>query len=64
MEEADCGYCVPAEDYEAFADAMEQFANNPDKDRLGNNSLRYCKEHFSKKKIIDQLEKKLKELAK
>ena len=64
MEEADCGYCVPAEDYGAFADAMEQFANNPDKDRLGNNSLRYCKEHFSKKKIIDQLEKKLKELAK
>ena len=62
IDEAECGYCAAAEDYEGLAEIIIKFSELKDSQKLGDNSLKYCNEHFSKEKIISELENKLFEM--
>lgn len=59
IKEAECGFCVAAEDSDGLVDCIEQFLN-ADKTALGNNARKYYEEHFQKddfiKKLISELE--------
>ena len=55
IEEAECGFCGPAEDGERLAENILQFAN-ADKAQMGQNAKAYYKRQFDKTKFIDSLE--------
>lgn len=63
LSEAGCGYCAPAEDGKAFARAVEQFLSCPHKEQLGENAKAYCRDHFTRQKCIENLERELINLA-
>lgn len=58
IREADCGWCVPAEDSKSLADLLLKLSKT-DKTILyhkGENGRKYSQEHFDFKKCIDNLE--------
>ena len=61
--ESGCGFCAPAEDAEALAQAVRAFLVCPNRECLGENGLRYYQEHFSRNRFMDVLEQELKEQA-
>lgn len=56
IEEANCGYCSPAEDSIKLADNIREFAEERDKHiEYGQNARKYYDSNFSKKKYIGKL---------
>ena len=62
INEADCGRCSPTGDSKALATIILDFLNMSKKERetelerLGNNARKYFDLHFSKEKLMDELE--------
>ena len=63
IQKAECGFCAPPEDPEAFANVVRQFMNYPAPEQLGQNGLVYYQRFFTKKHHMDKLESMLLELA-
>ncbi len=64
IDRANCGLCVPAEDYQKLADIIRQFAYNIDNAlTLGRNARLYYDENFSKEKYMDRLNSLIQEIA-
>lgn len=63
VAKANCGFCAPADDPEAFAQVVRQFLTVEEPHQLGANGRKYYEEHFTKKHHMDKLEGMLKELA-
>lgn len=63
IAQSGCGFCADADDAEGLAEAVLQFVNCTDKATLGENGRLYYKEHFSRGKFIDMLEKQLEECS-
>lgn len=57
VREANCGVCAPIGDAETLAQAILSLINNPALAQMGKNSVEYSKVHFSKVKLMDELEK-------
>lgn len=57
IEEAKCGYCVPAEDSKGLANMMLDFSKKTSNEMnmIGKNSLNYYNENFNKEIIINKL---------
>lgn len=64
IKNAECGFCAPPDDPEAFAEIVKQFIAHPDPIKLGRNGHSYYQKFFTKKHHMDQLESMLKTLAK
>jgi len=56
IHDADCGYCVPAEDSHALAQAVLSFLRDPKKQDYGLHARRYFDGHFDRKIFFDRLE--------
>ena len=56
IRDADCGYCVPAEDSHALAQAVLAFLRDPQKQEYGLHARRYFDGHFDRKIFFDRLE--------
>lgn len=63
VNQAQCGFCAPSDDPEAFAEVVRRFLAVKDPQLLGLNGRKYYEEHFTKKRHMDKLEQMLKELA-
>ena len=63
IKKAECGFCAPPDDPEAFAAVVRQFIAHPDPTSLGRNGSLYYQKHFTQKHHMDQLESMLKSLA-
>lgn len=61
---AGCGFCAPAEDSTALAQAVAQFLSCPDREALGKNARVYYQDHFSREQFMNTLEQELKALQK
>ncbi len=61
IKEAECGFCVPAEDYEALAQSIKDFLN-ADKEVLCRNARKYYEENFKKEDFIKRLTEELRKL--
>ncbi len=61
IREAECGFCVPAEDYEALAESIRAFLVS-DKETLGKNARKYYEENFKKEDFIKRLTEELRKL--
>lgn len=59
IEKARCGFCAPAEDGAALADAVRRFLAHEDKASLGQAGRRYYEENFSRQRFMDALEREL-----
>ena len=65
IEEAQCGSCVNAGDYEGLAKLMDLYIDNPkDYDVCGKNARNYFRKHFTLEQYMNGLESELKNLAK
>ena len=56
VREANCGVCAPIGDATALANAILGLINNPALPQMGKNAVEYSKVHFSKAKLMDELE--------
>jgi len=56
VREANCGVCAPIGDAEALARAILEIKDNPELLQMGENAVEYSKVHFSKAKLMDELE--------
>ena len=63
LEASQCGYCAKAEDAQGLAQAVEQFLNCEDKQRLGQNARNYYTSHFTRDMFMDNLERELEKCA-
>lgn len=63
IADAGCGYCAPAEDSTAFAQAVRQFLDSPQKHTLGQNARAYYEKHFTREQFMETLERELEALA-
>lgn len=63
IEQAQCGFCAPPDDVEAFAAVVRQFLAQKDWEVLGQNGRHYSDAHFTKKDHMDRLEAMLQSLA-
>lgn len=63
IADAGCGYCAPAEDSTAFAQAVRQFLDSPQKHTLGQNARSYYEKHFTREQFMETLERELEALA-
>lgn len=63
IENAECGFCAPPDDPEAFADVVRRFMAHSDHQQLGRNGALYYQKYFTKAHHMDKLEKMLLELA-
>ncbi|MBR2671010.1 MAG: glycosyltransferase family 4 protein [Oscillospiraceae bacterium] len=65
IEECQCGIAVPADDIDAYAEAITEFIENIENYReCGTRAKKYFEENFDKKVVMDKLENYLFELAK
>lgn len=64
LEEADCGYCGPAEDAETLAKNVRLFIMKKDKEQFARNAKAYYQAHYSMSAFILGLEKSLREVKK
>lgn len=62
IQEADCGRCCPAEDYQAFAKLVLQFCQSDYKAQMALNARTYYRGNYSKERFIARLESTLKSL--
>ena len=63
IRNAECGFCAPPDDPEAFADVVRCFMAHLDHQQLGRNGYEYYQKYFTKAHHMDKLEKMLLELA-
>ncbi len=63
IEEAGCGLCCAAENYEGLADVILRFIDSDEIEIMGDNAQRYYSENFSKVGFSMLLEDELMELA-
>ncbi|OIN66781.1 glycosyltransferase WbuB [Exiguobacterium sp. KRL4] len=57
IHESDCGYCVEAENFQAFAEKIIEFKRNAEKHQeFGENAKRYYENNFSKKDFFEKLD--------
>ena len=65
IAEADCGYCVKAEDSEGLAESIIKFSklNENERGRFAMNSLHYYKNNFTKDKFIKNIQKYMSEVV-
>lgn len=56
---AGCGFCAPAEDGAALAEAVERFLQHEDKAAMAVAARKYYEEHFSRQQFMDRLEREL-----
>lgn len=63
IQKAECGFCAPPDNAEAFAEVVRQFMNHPDHEQLGQNGAEYYQRFFTKKHHMDKLESMLLTLA-
>ena len=65
IKEADCGWIVPPENFDALTKIMKKVVYIDDKEllRLGTNGFNYAVENFSKEKNLDKLVKNITEIA-
>ena len=59
LSAAVCGYCAPAEDSAAFAEAVRQFLSHPDQQALGKNARAYYDAHYTRQNFMLRLEAEL-----
>ena len=59
LANAGCGFCGPAENGAALADAVREFLNCDHREQLGANARRYYDENFTRSKFMDNLEREL-----
>jgi glycosyltransferase involved in cell wall biosynthesis len=61
IQEAGCGFAVPAADHQRLAEVVIQAASLSEAERqlMQNNSLQYYQEHFTKSKAVSKVEKLL-----
>lgn len=64
LQAAGCGFCAPAEDGAALANAIRQFIDTPDRDSLGKNARVYYENHFTREQFMNTLVQELSALAK
>lgn len=65
INDAKCGYCGPAENYEVLANNIRRFAYELDKHAYyGSNARHYYDNHFSKETYLEKLNKLLSKLIK
>ncbi len=58
INEADCGICCKVGDENELADGIRQMMKS-DIVRMGQNSLNYCRTHFDKTKLMDEMDRYL-----
>lgn len=64
IEQAQCGSCVKAGDYEGLVRLMEEYISNPDDYRdCGNNARDYFRKHFTLERYMNGLESELNNLV-
>ena len=63
LSAAACGFCAPAEDSAAFAQAVRQFLTHPDRAKLGENARNYYDNHFTRQMFMENLAQELTTLA-
>lgn len=63
IDQAQCGFCAPPDDAEAFANVVRKFLAREDWQELGQNGRRYSDAHFTKKDHMDRLDAMLQALA-
>lgn len=63
LSAANCGFCAPAGDAQAFAEAVQQFLSHPDKAVFGQNARAYYEDHFTREQFMNTLEQELTALA-
>ncbi|MDD3213743.1 MAG: glycosyltransferase family 4 protein [Eubacteriales bacterium] len=61
--EAQCGFCAPPEDPEAFAETVRKFIAVKDQQKMGENARRYYEAHFTREGHMDHLEQMLHSLC-
>ena len=59
LAKAECGFCAPAEDSKALAEAVETFLACPDQAALGQNAKAYYEANFTRNRFMETLEKQL-----
>lgn len=60
VREANCGVCAPIGDADALAEAILEIKDNTELSQMAKNAVEYSKVHFSKAKLMDELEEYLK----
>ena len=56
VREANCGVCAPIGDVDALTRAILEIKDNAELPQMGKNAVEYSKVHFSKAKLMDELE--------
>lgn len=56
VREANCGVCAPIGDAKALARVIAVIKDNAELSQMGKNAVEYSKVHFSKTKLMDELE--------
>ncbi|OWV26298.1 glycosyltransferase WbuB [Fibrobacter sp. UWB1] len=56
VREANCGVCAPIGDADALARAILEVKDNPELLQMGKNAVEYSEVHFSKAKLMDEIE--------
>ncbi len=64
LSDAGCGFCAPAADSAALAQAVRQFLSCPDREKLGQNARAYYDSHFTREQFMKTLEQELEALRK
>lgn len=62
LADAHCGFCAPAGDAKAFADAVRRFLSCDDPQALGQNARAYYESHFTREHFMNTLEQELQNL--
>jgi len=63
VAQAQCGFCAPPEDANAFAEVVRTFIAANNQAAMGENAKRYYQAHFTKQGHMDKLEAMLLELC-
>lgn len=63
IAQAECGFCAPPDDPEAFAKVVRRFLTCADREAMGKRGRAYYDAHFTKRDHMDKLEKLLMSLA-
>ena len=59
LKAAGCGYCAKAEDGPGLAQAVREFMDCEDRQKLGANAREYYLKHFTRDMFMDNLEREL-----
>lgn len=63
LEQAQCGFCAPPDDPQAFAGQVRRFLASSDTEEMGKRGKAYYDRYFTKQRHMDKLEDLLRSLA-